>query len=67
MYRVKGYVHGTAPGPPLGPERMREIERAILRAIGVPVPLPDRYAGSCVMIAAIAAASAAGGAPQPAR
>ena len=30
-----------ALGPPLGPGRMLEVERCVLRAIGVPVPLDD--------------------------
>lgn len=28
-------------GPPMSPQRMHEVERAILRAIGVPVPLME--------------------------
>ncbi len=32
-------VRRDALGPPLSPRRIQEVERAVLRAIGVPVPL----------------------------
>lgn len=35
----KGDVRRQALGGPLAPKRLFEIERAILRAVGVPVPL----------------------------
>lgn len=36
----KGDLRDGALGPPLAATRMREVERAVLRAIGVPVPEP---------------------------
>jgi mRNA-degrading endonuclease toxin of MazEF toxin-antitoxin module len=35
----KADVHGPALGGPLPPTLLRAVERAVLRAIGVPVPL----------------------------
>ena len=38
----KSYLDVEALGGSLGEQRLREVERAVLRAIGVPVPLEDQ-------------------------
>jgi mRNA interferase MazF len=35
---IKGDIDAEALGPPLPPARLREVEMAVLRAIGIPVP-----------------------------